>query len=290
MKLGADTLCWHMRIERRDITIDDVLVEAHRAGAEYVQLCLHHVRDKSSGELRSLARRASDLGLALLASGDHLGSAQHGDEPTAGTARARAWMERAAALESPLLRVCSGFYRADLAGRQDAIDAERRWMVDVLGNAVSDAEAAGIVLAVENHSDFSAAEFVAMLDELGDPRVRVFLDLINPVSAFENPVPVVAELSPLAAAGHIKDYELVSIQTDDAYHRRGFSVMWRYPGEGAADLRALISALASGSDGREVMIAVEGLDNRADVRDQVDRLSRSITLVRELAAAVNGVC
>jgi hypothetical protein len=57
------------------------------------------------------------------------------------------------------------------------------------------------------------------------------------VSAFEDPVPVVARLAPLAAAGHIKDYELVSIQTDDAYHRRGFSVIWRYPGvrELAAD-------------------------------------------------------
>jgi sugar phosphate isomerase/epimerase len=283
LTLGVDTLCWHLRIETHDLSLEDVLVEAQKAGAEYVQLCLHHVRNRSIAELGALARRALDLGLRLLASGDHLGGARYGDDPTVGTDRARAWLERSVAVGSPILRVCSGFYRADLAGRPGAIDAERAWMVGALGGAVSDATAAGVVLAVENHSDFTAAEYVAMLDELDDDRVGVFLDLINPISAFEPPEPVVRQLAPLAVAGHIKDFELVSIPTDDAYHRRGFSVMWRYPGEGVVDLEALVAALGEGLDGRELPISVEGLDNRADIRDQFDRVSRSLALLRGLA-------
>jgi sugar phosphate isomerase/epimerase len=287
LTLGADTLCWHLRIERHGLSVEDVLVEAKQAGAEYVQLCLHHVRDRSTGELGALAQRASDLDLRLLASGDQLGGARYGDDPSVGTDRARAWLERAVAIGSPILRVCSGFYRADLAGQPGAIAAERAWMVDTLGGAVADAAAAGVVLAVENHSDFTAEEYVAMLTELDDDRVRVFLDLINPVSAFEAPEPVIRRLAPLTVAGHIKDYELVSIPTDDGYHRRGFSVMWRYPGEGVVDLRRLLDALDAGLDGRELAISVEGLDNRADVRDQLDRLTRSLALVRELTSAVD---
>jgi sugar phosphate isomerase/epimerase len=121
-----------------------------------------------------------------------------------------------------------------------------------------------------------------MLEEVGDDRVRVFLDLINPVSAFEDPEPVVRRLAPLAVAGHIKDYELVSIPTDDGYHRRGFSVMWRYPGEGVVDLPRLLAALGDGLGGSDLFVSVEGLDNRADLRDQLDRLTRSLILVREL--------
>jgi sugar phosphate isomerase/epimerase len=289
LALGADTLCWHLRIEQGDLSVEDVLVEAKQAGAEYVQLCLHHVRDRSTAELTALARRAGDLDLGLLASGDHLGGARYGEDPSVGADRARAWLERAVAIGSPILRVCSGFYRADLAGQPGAIEAERAWMVDALGGAVDDAAAADVVLAVENHSDFTAEEYVSMLLELDDDRVRVFLDLINPVSAFEDPEPVVRRLAPLAVAGHIKDYELVSIPTDDGYHRRGFSVMWRYPGEGVVDLPRLLAALGDGLEGRELSISVEGLDNRADVRDQLDRLTRSLILVRELVTPTVGV-
>ena len=287
LTLGADTLCWHLRIEQHDLSVEEVLAEAKQAGADYVQLCLHHVRDRSTAELGALAQRAADLELRLLASGDHLGGARFGDDPSVGTDRARAWLERAVAIGSPILRVCSGFYRADLAGQPGAIEAERAWMVDALGGAVNDAASAGVVLAVENHSDFTAEEYVGMLTELDDDRVRVFLDLINPVSAFEDPAPVIRRLAPLAVAGHVKDYELVSIPTDDAYHRRGFSVMWRYPGEGVVDLPRVLAALADGLAGRELAISVEGLDNRADVRDQLDRLTRSLSLVRERASAAS---
>jgi sugar phosphate isomerase/epimerase len=282
LTLGVDTLCWHLRIETGDLTVEDVLVEAEQAGAEYVQLCLHHVRERSTGQLGALARRADELGLGLLASGDHLGAARYGEPPSAGTERARTWLERAGALGSPILRVCSGFYRADLAGAPEAIDAERAWMVGALAGAVDDAVAAGVTLAVENHSDFSADEYAAMLAALDGDRVRVFLDLINPISAFEEPAPVVRRLAPLAVAGHIKDYELVSIQTDDAYHRRGFSVVWRYPGEGVVNLPQLLGALAAGLGDRELPISVEGLDNRADIRDQLERVTKSLSLLRGL--------
>lgn len=283
--LGADTLSWHLRLETGDISLEGVLEEAAAAGAQHLQLTLHHARERSIEELHSLASRAGELGLPILASGDFLGGARFGDELGIAAERVKAWLERANALGSPILRVTSGFYRADLASRPAAIEAERRWVIEALVASLPAVRDAGVTLALENHADFTAAEYRSIIETVADDRVRVFLDVINPVAALEDPVPVVAELAPFAVAGHVKDFKLESIQTEGGYHRRGFSVLYRYPGEGIADLPRIWSALAVGLDGRELPIAVEGLDNRPDVRDQVERLRRSFEHLRQLVPA-----
>lgn len=273
--LGADTLCWHARLEAGELTLDELLAEAAVAGAAFVQLNLHHARALDDRALAALAARAQGEGLRVLASGDFIGT-------SIGDARERVarWLHGAAVLGSPILRVASGFYRADLADRPDLIAAEAEHLVSIL-DAAADAD---VRLLLENHSDFTVVEYVDIVDRLGRDRVGVFLDLINPVSSLEDPAPVVERLAPLAPAGHVKDYELVSDFVADRYHRRGWSLRWRYPGEGVADLRGLIGVLLARVEG-EFMLSVEGLDNRAGVADQVDRLRASLRLLRELQVA-----
>ena len=202
--------------------------------------------------------------------------------PSVGIGRVEAWLARAVALGSPVLRVVSGFYRAELFGREDLIEMERRYVVEVLRHAAPLAVEDGVTLLLENHSDFTASEYRSIVEEIGNGRVGVFLDLINPIAALDDPLPVIAELAPLAPAGHVKDYVFRSLPTDDGYHRRGFEVLYRYPGEGVADLAALTAALARGLGGREFFLTVEGLDNRADVADQRERLDRSFRALREM--------
>jgi sugar phosphate isomerase/epimerase len=281
--LGVDTLCWHLRLEQGAVTLEDVLEQAAELGSGFVQVNLHHVRERELGELRTLAARAEDLGLRLLVSGDFLGEGRNGDSPAVGIGRVQAWLERALALESTILRVVSGFYRADLMGRPELIEAERRYVVSVLHGALPSADAAGVALLLENHSDFTVEEYRSLVAEAGGS-TGVFLDLINPIAALDDPVPVVRALAPLASAGHVKDYVFESIPTDDGYHRRGFAVRYRYPGEGVADLPRLVAALREGLDGRDFHLSVEGLDNRADVDDQRERLAPALDLLRSLVA------
>ena len=281
--LGVDTLCWHLRLERSSVTVEDVLEQAAGLGSEFVQLNLHHVRDRDVAELRALAARADELGLRLLVSGDFLGESRNGDSPAVGIGRVHAWLERAVALGSPILRVVSGFYRAELMGQPELIEAERRYVVSVLREAVPAADGAGIALLLENHSDFSVEEYRALVAEAGGS-TGVFLDLINPIAALDDPVPVVRALAPLAPAGHVKDYVFESIPTDDGYHRRGFAVRYRYPGEGVADLPLLMASLQEGIGGRDFHLSVEGLDNRADMDDQRERLAPALALLRSLVS------
>lgn len=284
VSLGVDTLCWHLRLERGVLTLEDVLAEAAELGARCVQLNLHHARERDLDGLRALAAKGDELGLALLASGDFLGEARNGDEPRVGLERIERWLDRASSLGSPVLRVVSGFYRAELAGRPDLIEAERRYVVDVLRAAAPGAAEAGVTLLLENHSDFTAAEYASIVADVGSEHVGVFLDLINPVAALDDPLPTVERLAPLARAGHVKDYLFRSIPTDDGYHRRGFEVLYRYPGEGVADLPSLCDALVAGLAGRLFFLTVEGLDNHADVDDQRERLAPSLALLRQLLA------
>lgn len=280
--LGVDTLCWHLRLECDDIALAEVIDEAAALGCGCIQVNLHHARALEADALTTLGERCRELRMAPLASGDFLGEGRSGDSPEIGLGRVRRWLERTVALGSPLLRVVSGFYRAELGGRPDLIEVERRYVVEVLRRAAPEAQAAGVTLLLENHSDFTADEYVSIVEEVGRGRVGVFLDLVNPVASLDPPVPVVERLAPLARAGHVKDYVSQSIPTEDGYHRRGFEVLYRYPGEGVADLPALVAALRRGIGDRQFFLTVEGLDNRADVRDQAERLGRSLTLLREL--------
>ncbi len=284
IRLGADTLCWHLRLETGSISPAEVFEEAAESGADSIQVNLHHVRELDLDELEALAERGRALGLVVLASGDFLGRGREGDEPSVGIGRIEAWLERARALGSPLLRVVSGFYRADLSGRPELIEAERQYVCAVLRGAVRAAEGADVMVLLENHSDFTVSEYEEIVARTASAKVGVFLDLINPVAALENPVAVVERLAPLAHAGHVKDYVFRSIPTDDGYHRRGFEVLYRYPGEGVADLPGLLQALRRGVGERTFFLTVEGLDNRADVADQQARLGPSLARLRELAA------
>lgn len=283
IELGVDTLCWHLLLERRELTVEEVFEQAARLECAFVQLNLHHVRERPVAELSRLRRRSGELGLRLLASGDFLGQSRNGDETSVGIARVDRWLERAVAIGSDVLRLASGFYRAELMGAPELVERERRYVIVVLEGSLARAHDAGVQLLLENHSDFTVGEYRSIVGELG-AGVGVFLDLINPIATLDDPLPVVAELAPLAPAGHVKDYVFSSIHTDDLYHRRGFEVLYRYPGEGVAPLADLVRALAEGVGGRAFSLSVEGLDNHGGVHDQVERLGPSLALLRGLLA------
>jgi sugar phosphate isomerase/epimerase len=282
--LGVDSLCWHMRLETGAVTIERVLESLADLDVPVVALNLHHVRERSAAQLRALRGRAHALGLRLLAQGDFIGSPRRGDGVSAGVARVEEWLERAAALESPSLRLVSGFYRAELAGQPELIDAERRYVGDVLARAAARAHGAGIRLLLENHSDFTVEEYERIVGDVGADRVGVFLDLINPIVTFDDPVRAIERLAPLASSGHVRDFELRSIQQPDHYHRRGFEVLYRYPGEGVAPLPALVAKLVEVVGGRPYDLLIEGLDSRADVDDQSERLIPALGHLRGLLA------
>ena len=276
IRLGVDTLCWHLRLERGAVTVEDVLEQAGELGAECVQVNLHHLRARRleancrpSRACAGARAAAARLG-RLPRPGARRGRTGGGRRPRRRLARARD------GAREPVLRVVSGFYRAELwagptSSRRSGATSSR-----CCAGAPA-AEAAGVTLLLENHSDFTAGEYARSSTSAAAPRGLPRPD--QPDRRARRPAARRRGLAPLARAGHVKDYVFGSIQTDDAYHRRGFEVLYRYPGEGVADLQHSPRA-ADGLGDRDFYLTVEGLDNRAGVDDQRRRLGASLDLLR----------
>jgi sugar phosphate isomerase/epimerase len=283
--LGVDTLSYHCRLAADELTVEKVFEQIRALEASYVHVDLHHVRERSAGELEALRSFANELDLGILVSGDFVGTPRAGDTPNDGVRRISDWAERARLLGSPVVRVASGFYRAELADQPELIRAEQRYVIDTLRLAVESGAAGGVQIILENHSDFTPEEYVEIIEAVGTENVGVFLDLINPVSTLSDPATVVPLLAPYAKAGHVKDYRFESIYVPDRYHRRGFEVLWCYPGEGAADIPTLLGELTRRDDDITYHLAIEGLDSKAGVADQEKRLGASLDYLRGLLGA-----
>jgi sugar phosphate isomerase/epimerase len=282
--LGVDTLTYHCRLATGHITLEDVLREVADLGASFVQLNAVHVRDRQLSELEALRDLTVGLGLEITLSGDVVGRAGAGDTVEEGVERIRAWAQLAETLGSPFVRVSSGFYRNELLAHPERIAVEQQYVTDTLRRAATDVSG-DVQILLENHSDFTSEEYTQIIEGVGSDRVAVFLDLINPISALQDPLPVIRRLAPLAPAGHAKDFRIESRYVEDRFHRRGFDVQWCYPGEGVADLRSLMGVLVATERDRPYRLSVEGLDNYPDVADQRARLSASLEFLASFLPA-----
>jgi sugar phosphate isomerase/epimerase len=282
VKLGIDTLCYHCRLEAGEITMEEVIAEAREVGADFVQINTYHVRNRPLSDLEAMRAAAADLGLDLTCAGDFLGAARRGDQVTDGVRRVLGWAAQAEAMGSPYVRVASGFYRHELMEKPEVIRQEQAYVTDVLKKAVSELGASPVRPVLENHSDFTADEYVEIVEAVGADSMGVFLDVINPVTMFADPSEVVARLLPWAWAGHVKDYRFQSVFVEDFFHRRGWNVEYVYPGEGVADLKTLIGQIVADPRPGPYWLSIEGLSNYRGVADQKFRLQASFATLRPL--------
>ena len=91
-------------------------------------------------------------------------------------------------------------------------------------------------LAIENHKDFRAAEFLELLKRLGSDHVGVCVDTGNNLALLEEPLAVVRALAPVAFSTHIKD---MAVQE----YEGGFLLSEVPLGEGFLDLKEMIALL-----------------------------------------------
>lgn len=93
-----------------------------------------------------------------------------------------------------------------------------------------------IRLAVENHKDWRATEFLEILKALDSEWVGVTLDTGNNISLLEDPMEVVRALAPYAFTVHLKD---MAVET----YEDGFLLSEVNLGEGFLDIEGMISEI-----------------------------------------------
>ena len=141
---------------------------------------------------------------------------------------------------SPLVRVV-----IDTATHQPDLDEA----IALLKRSIPAFEAAGVVLAIENHDRFRAEEFLEILETVDSPYLGMCLDTVNSFGALEEPGGVIDTLGPWTVNLHVKDF---TIRRAD--HKMGFVVEGTPAGKGRLDIPALLARLrAWGFDGSAIL-------------------------------------
>ena len=92
-----------------------------------------------------------------------------------------------------------------------------------------------IVLAIENHDRFKAAEFAEIIERAGSDKVGICLDSVNSMGAGEGLETVIEKLAPFTVNLHIKDFTIQRM-----FHQMGFIVAGCPLGKGMLPVEDLI--------------------------------------------------
>lgn len=93
-----------------------------------------------------------------------------------------------------------------------------------------------LLLAIENHKDYRAAELLNLLQRIDSRHVGVCVDTGNSIALLEDPLEVVRTLAPRAFTVHLKDMAV-------AEYEDGFLLAEVPLGEGFLDVRKMIALL-----------------------------------------------
>lgn len=260
--IGSYTYAWHfgaMAGSPRRMAAADLLEAAAALGANVVQLA-----DNASPEClddqacERLRRRADALGLDLEVGGRGL-TAANLDRHVAIAQKLRARLLR--------FVIDAGAYQPDMAA-----------VVALLRHAVPRLTAAGMVLAIENHDRFRAAEFAAMVAAVDAHCVGVCLDTVNSFGALEGPATVLETLAPYTVNLHLKDFTIRRVPS-----QMGFLIEGTPAGEGRLDIAGTVSALQA--YGRCAAAIIEswvpaGADLEATLQMEADWAARGMATLR----------
>jgi sugar phosphate isomerase/epimerase len=238
-----------------------VAVEARSLAVDGVSLETCFLPGPDRQLLASLADAAGPLELALswgAPNGLELGSS----EPA--LADLLDWIEGAAAIGVRTMRIVVAGPSLREAVDDDAIARTAAVVV----RACEAASARGIVLAVENHGDLSAAQLAQLLHAVDDPSLGVCFDTANALRVGDDALEAASLLAPAIRMLHLKDVEPVVAATDIV----AGPCSVRY-GTGVVPLDGVLDVVqTAGFDGLvcvEIAQLAEGDDERELVEDGV---------------------
>jgi sugar phosphate isomerase/epimerase len=141
------------------------------------------------------------------------------------------YLDIAAFFESPILR-----FVIDGEGFQPKLVEIHH----VIKKAVPLLEQNKIVLAIENHDRFKAAEFAGMVKKAESEFVGICLDSVNSMGASEGLETVIDKLAPLTVNLHVKEFSVKRV-----FHKMGFVIEGCPLGEGMLPVAELVQKVSS---------------------------------------------
>ncbi len=154
-------------------------------------------------------------------------------------------------------------------------------IVKMLKTSVQIAADNGVILALENHIDYTSAEIQEILERVGSDALKVNFDTGNTLRMMEDPVAAARRLGPYTVATHTKDLDACRhVRPEEWYFFSSVPV-----GTGLIDMRGVVLALQE--SGYQGVLAVES-DHHKDNQDEDQLVAASIAYLKQLVAELEG--
>lgn len=279
MKVGIDSYCYHRYFgeiypDQEDPgvrwTFQDFVNRAADLNVEGVSLesCFFETLDP--GYLSAIKSALDEKNMERILAWGHPDGLEAGRNE-------EAWKEmnslipRAQIMGADIMRIVASslMFRNEPHGPQ--IDA----IVKMLKESVKLAEDNGVLLAVENHIDYTSAEIVQILERVGSDALKVNFDTGNTLRMMEDPVAAARLLGPYTVATHTKDLDACRHARPEEWHF--FSSV--PVGTGLIDMPGVVKALKE--SGYQGVLAVE-TDHHKDNQDEIELVEKSVAYLKEL--------
>lgn len=281
MKVGIDSYCYHRYFgevypDQTDPgvrwTFQDFVARAAELDVDGVSLESCFFESLEPGYLADIKAALDDKGLERVLAWGHPDGLEAGRNEDA-------WREmnglipRAQFMGAEIMRIVA----SSLMFRYEPHGPQIEAIVRMLKESVKIAEDNGVILAIENHIDYTSAEIYEILERVGSEALKVNFDTGNTLRMMENPVTAAERLGPYTVATHTKDLDACRhVPPEEWYFFSSVPV-----GTGLIDMPGVVRALKGA--GYEGVLAVES-DHHKDNQDEDKLVEQSIAYLKKLVA------
>ena len=209
MKIGIDSYCYHryfgevypfQRPSQKRWTADDFVSRAAELRVDGVSLETCFLPGSAPGFWQRLKEKLEANRLEAVLAWGHPDGLEGGTNTGALADLVRSIFV-ARELGCRVMRIVG----SSLRFRDEPHGPQLRQLADMLREATKIAADQGVILAIENHIDFTATELLQLIEEVGSTNFGVNFDTGNALRLFEDPVEEARLLAPYIHATHIKD-------------------------------------------------------------------------------------
>jgi len=283
MKVGIDSYCYHRYFgeiypDQKDPgvrwTFMDFVNRAAELGVDGVSLESCFFESLQPAYLKEIKAALDEKGLERVLAWGHPDGLEAGRNRTA-------WKEmndlipKARFMGADIMRIVASSlqFRNEPHGPQ--IDA----VVAMLKESVRIAADSGVVLAIENHIDYTSEEIYQILQRVGSDRLKVNFDTGNTLRMMEDPVKAARRLGPYTVATHTKDLDACRhVPPEEWYFFSSVPV-----GTGLIDIPGVVRALKE--SGYTGVLAVES-DHHKDNQDEDKLVADSVAYLKKLVGKI----
>jgi sugar phosphate isomerase/epimerase len=285
MKIGIDSYCYHRYFgeiypDQPDPgvrwTFHDFVRRACELGVDDVSLESCFFESLEPGYLSELGAVLDEKGLSRVLAWGHPDGLEAGRNQDAWQ-QMNALIPKASCMGAKIMRIVA----SSLMFRHQPHGPQIEAVVRMLKESVKIAADENVVLALENHIDFTSQEILQILECVGSDWLKVNFDTGNTLRMMEDPVAAARRLGSYTVATHTKDVDACRhVRPEEWYFFSSVPV-----GTGLIDIPGVIRALAE--SGYRGVLAVES-DHHKDHQDEDQLVAQSVAYLKKLLAEREG--